>query len=494
MGRIKEFTIETFFYGFANVFSRFFAMLLIPIFTGFLGKIDYANFVMLQSTFSFLTILLALNSGVFFYYYEYENIKYRKIVFTSWFYYQIFVALFILISLLFLSSFINKLFIVNEENITSLRWCVALLGVQLFPFILNTTNINLFRIDRKPKKVVGIVFFESLFTLIFVYISLKFLNGGLVGVVLAQILARSLIALLYLKISVFYFNINYFSKKILSKIFVFAWPFLVTGTLGVIIANVDKFIGASVLSNKEDVAVLALAMQLVIPIIVLADMIRMALGPYIMSIRKEKDMAQTYQTVFELSVFAGFVVLIAIVLASPFLTLLLADISYIEVVKIVPLFAIANVISMASTQIAVNFSLAKKTVFILYSTTIGSIIVVVFNFLFLSKYGVIVSGVSQIVSYFSMALFLYYFGRKYTAMEIKIKNTLALLLIVLIYVLSIYFIYPDIEKGNYILLTLSSLFSLFIITQIYLKQQGLNFKYVLNVFGNILTKRNKNVK
>lgn len=481
MGRIKEFTIETFFYGFANVFSRFFAMLLIPIFTGFLGKIDYANFVMLQSVFTFLTFLLALNAGVFYYYYEYENRKYGKIVFTSWFYYQVFVAIGILILLFFFSPFINKIFIVNEANVVALRWCVALLGVQLFPYIFNITNINLFRIDRKPKKVVGIVFFESLFTLAFVYISLKFLNGGLVGVVLAQIIARSLIALLYLKTSIFYLNIKYFSKKILKKIIAFAWPFIVISTLGVIIVNIDKFIGASTLSNKEDVAVLALAMQLVIPITVLADMIRMALGPYIMSIRRESDAEETYQKIFELSVFAGLVALVGLVMVSPFLTLLLADQSFLKVIYLIPMLAMAKVISLASTQFSVSFNLAKKNIFILYSSLIGSVITVLVNYFFLNKYGYLVSGVSQIISYLLMSIFLYSLGRRIANLKIKLKNTLLLGSIVLAYFVSLIFVAPLVLQGEYILFLTTGTIAVILIGLYYLHQQNLSLKILLNM-------------
>ena len=58
-------------------------MLLIPFYANYLGKVDYSNLVMLQSIFTILTFLLALNTGVFFYYYEYENPKYRKMVTAS---------------------------------------------------------------------------------------------------------------------------------------------------------------------------------------------------------------------------------------------------------------------------------------------------------------------------------------------------------------------------------------------------------------------------
>ena len=110
MGRMKAFAKETLIYGFANVFSRVFAMFLIPLYTGFLGKIDYSNLIMLQSVFTVMTFLLALNSGVFYYYYEYEKIKYRKIVFTSWFYYQLIAAILLLGILVISSVYLKNLF------------------------------------------------------------------------------------------------------------------------------------------------------------------------------------------------------------------------------------------------------------------------------------------------------------------------------------------------------------------------------------------------
>ena len=81
MSKLKEFVTETLIYGFANVFSRVFAMALIPLYSG-LGKDAYSNIVLLQSTFTVFSFLTALSSGVFYYYYEYERLKYRRIVFT----------------------------------------------------------------------------------------------------------------------------------------------------------------------------------------------------------------------------------------------------------------------------------------------------------------------------------------------------------------------------------------------------------------------------
>src|SRR5690606_18337289 len=110
--------------------SRLFAMLLIPIYTYYLTKDDYSNIVMLQSVFSMLTFLLGLNSGVFYYYYEYENAKYRKLVFASWFYYEIVVALAIFLTLTLTANSAVDLFVVNDMNRTELALCIFLMGLQ----------------------------------------------------------------------------------------------------------------------------------------------------------------------------------------------------------------------------------------------------------------------------------------------------------------------------------------------------------------------------
>lgn len=472
MAKIKEFILETLLYGFANVFSRFFAMLLIPVFTAYLSKEDYANFVMLQSTFSFLTFFLALNAGVFFYYYEYENIKYRKIIFSSWFFYQLFMATLIIGLLYFSAPFLNRLFLITDINSDMIRWCLVLVGIQLIPYIFNITNINLYRINRNPRKVIWIVFFESLLTLIFVFIFFKYLNNGLLGVIVAQIIARSLVALMYYKTASFYLNIFYFSKKILKKIIIFSWPFIVSSTLSIFIVSADKFIGALVFADKENVAVLALASQLVLPVVVLADMIRMAIGPYIMSIRKEVNAEETYQRIFELIVFSGSLVLIAVVLISPFLTLILTDYSFLKVIELIPLMALANVLSLIFVQFCVSFNLVKKNIYIMFAFVIGSLLGVLVNFLFMKRFGYVVAGYSQIFSYLFMCIFLYYYGRKVANLNVQLKNSNILLFIVIVFMIFTNFTESEIYEGDYLSLIVSSIIFGIIIILIFCKQQN----------------------
>lgn len=479
MANLKGFVNETLVYGFGNVFSRIFAMFLIPLYAKYLGKIDYSNLVMLQTVFSVLTFLTVLNSGVFYYYYEYDNQRYKKIVFTSWFYYQLVVICFVCVTLFFTSPFLYKIFIVNSNNAETLKIALILIGIQLFPYIFNNTNINFYRIERKPKHAMLIVLLEAGFTLVLVFLALAIFNYGLLGVLVAQIISRILVSLIYSKKSKTYIFISNFSKVLTKKMFVFAWPFILTSVFSVIITNADKFVGAQVLPQKEDVALLALAMQLALPISILSSMISMALGPFIMSFRKDENAENTYQQVFDLTIFAGCIVAVGIIAIAPFLTLILTNYSFIYVMYVIPLIAFASIFNLASNQFFISFSLCKKTIYVLYGFIIGGILGLLINFLFMGKYGFIVSGVSQTLSYLTMAIFAFALGRKIANLKIKLNKSAVILAVLSLYIILIYFLNPHVVNGNYyIFIGLSILFgiSLFVI---YLKQHKLNLKYIV---------------
>lgn len=488
MSKLKGFIGDTLVYGFGNVFSRLFAMLLIPLYAKYLGKIDYSNLVMLQSTFSILTFLTALNAGVFFYYYEYDNLRYRKIVLTSWFYYQIAVSVIIITLLITVSPCLSQVFIINAENSESLRWALILIGLQLIPFIFNNTNINFYRIERKPFPVVFIVSLEAIFTLILVFIVLQFSTYGLLGVVFCQLIARFLVTLIFIKKSLFYILIKNFSLKLLKKMFSYSWPFILSMVFTWVIITIDKFIGAQKLTDKTEVALLALAMQLVLPISVLADMIRMALGPYVMSIRKDAEAEKSYQQIFDLTIFSSSVVVISIVLFSPLLTYLLADLSYIGVINVIPLMAFASVLSLAGNQFCISFNLVKKNIYIFWSILIAGLIGTIINLLLMKRFGYVVSGYSQIASYIAMAAFLYFYGKRIANLQTKLRNSLFIIAELVGFIILLYFVNPLIINGQYFIFFLCCFSFILLMSITYIKLNKINFvslsKNLIKTFFN----------
>ena len=434
----------------------------------YLGRTGYSNIVMILGLFSVLSFVLALNAGVFFYYYEWEKKKFQKMIFTSWFYYQVACAVVITASLFFFADSIKDLFIVTVDNEQEITTAISLTGLLFVPYLFNITNINYFRIDRKAKSVIVIVFLEALFTMSIVVIGLKFYDFGLVEVVLGQVAARALVALLYLKTARNYVYWKNISLKILKRLLGFSWPYFVISAFAWAQLTIDKFLGVRYLENKDDIALLALAMQLAIPITVLADMIRMAIAPFIMSVKKDKDAEQTYQQVFDLSVVSGLVVLIGIVIGTPILLELIGDTQYIEVIKVIPLIALASVLSLIVTQFSISFSLKKKNPFILVATVIGGVLMILINVLFMRDYGFIVSGFSQVIASLTMAIILYLMGRKIADLRIRIGNSALFMLITALFIGLVYFDINSILNGNYFCLIVGGCVALLLLAFTYL--------------------------
>jgi O-antigen/teichoic acid export membrane protein len=480
MSSIKSFISETSIYGFGNTLSRFMGMLLIPLYARYLGKIDYSNLVMLQSGFSVFTFLLALNSGVFYYFYESEDKVERRGVFASWYYYQVAVAVALGLLLLSSSSYLVGLFIYEGASNKSIQVAICILALQFLPYTVNITNINLYRVQRKPMNVIRIIFTEALFVLLFTGIGLRFYGFGLTEVIAAQCLARFLVALIYLRDGRYYFPIRLISLSMIKKLFLYSWPFFLISTLSWVIVSIDKYIGAALLKNKEDVAYLALAMQLTIPISILSDMIRMAIGPYIMSIRKTANADRTYQSIFDLSVYTGVAVSICIIAVTPLMTKILADSTYIPVLRIVPLIAFASILSLMSNQIAISFSLIKKNTFILLGVASGSLAGFGVNLYLMPRIGYVSAGVAQLASYAIMGTLLYSISLVKTNNKIKLNNSSIILLIGALFGMPCIAFYNYISKLHVLFLAPIGILFLTLVTTVYLRQQEISWQILRN--------------
>ncbi|MFT6501834.1 MAG: O-antigen/teichoic acid export membrane protein [Crocinitomicaceae bacterium] len=421
---------------------------------------------MIQSVFSVLAFVMVLTSGVFFYYYQWEKPKFQKMVFSSWFYYQL-VCVIIIASTLYLGAdYFKSYFIITESNEDEIKTAIGLTGLLFIPYIFNNTNLTYYRIDRKAKSAVSIVFIEAIFMSTIVIVGLHYYDFGIVEVILGQVVARSIVAILFMKTAKNYINIMYFSWKVFKRIFLFSWPFIIISTFLWISMYIDKFLGVDYLP-KEDISLLALATQLSLPIVVLADMIRMAIAPFIMSIMKDKDAKQSYQQVFDLSVFSALIVLIGIIVGTPILTMLMGDSAFDPIIKVIPFIGLASIFSLVANQFMISFSLAKKNVYVMLPVIISGALVVLINVLFMKEYGFVVSGISQVVSAFILAVILFIYGKRLTDLSIKLGRSALLLLVIFGFIGLVYFDMEAILKGNLIVLIIGGVCSAILLSAIY---------------------------
>lgn len=442
-------------YGLGNVFSKTFAFFLIPLYINHFGKLDYANLMLFQITTSVLTFLLSLNSGVFYYYYNYDNSKYRKIIFSTWLYYQLIVsALLILLSFLFLDTF-TKLYIFNN-NLYELKICFIISVFKLIPYSFNSILMNKYRVARKPWKSILVVFLEALFSFLFVSIAVFLFQGGIVEVVFVIFLARMLVSFLFSKGLFKYLSYKNTSTKMLSKVFSYTWPFIVSSIFSWVVMHIDKFIGSVSLVSKDDNAILALSTQIAMPILIFSEMIGTSLGPYIMSVKDDSDAKNQYQNIFELVVISSLIFIVLLIFFSPIILEILADNSYELVLYILPLIVIARFINIMWLQFSIGFSLSGNTAYIMYSVILGGVVSFAINYLFMEDCGIIISGLSQILSCFIMLLFIYFASIKVINFSYSLKSVRSSLILFSFYFLFYYYEYlNNFEFSTYIMLLLN---------------------------------------
>lgn len=411
MSGIKSFLGEATIYGIGSVMSRLFAFFLIPIYINNLGNELYANITLILLIFTLITFFLALNSGVFFYYYEYKGNRIKQSVFTTWIAYQVLGFCFFSILLYALYPTISVFFDSSVDS-DSLRIAFAYMVLSLLPYIVNNTYFNKCRIDRTPSKAVFSVISEAALLFLLIVLFVNTYHFGIEGVFMAQLLSRSLVAI-FILVSGFWrtFNFNLISLKLMIRMVSYTWPFFLISSFFWIINSIDKFIGTQLLASHVEVAYLVLAGQITLPIAVFVDVVRQAYGPYVMSIRKNADANTTYSTIFSLIIFSGVLVGVGVITISPFLINILANDSFYPALSVIPYFAIAATINLAIGQFGLGLNLTKNNIYIAIGFITGGIVGVTSNFYLQESIGITGAGISQIVSYTISASIIYFFSR-----------------------------------------------------------------------------------
>ena len=424
--RLKGFLSETLFYGLAGVFSRFFAFFLIPIYIHQLGSAQYANIILLQLTFTIGSYFFALNSGVFFYYYDWNREKLRRSIFSSWVYYQLFIFLCAAIAFFVFQNFLKSLldlsnFGPNKEAIAQKALLFTLL--QFLPFLISNTFYNYCRIRLQARNVMLATVGEAVFTLLFTLLFIFKMKMSIEGVMLGQLCDRGVISIIVLFNRGYrtFFIPAYASFKIAVKLFTYSWPYLLISIFTWVISSVDKFIGTHLLSSYTDVAHVSLANQIVLPVSIMVDVIRQAYGPYVMNIKHEKDSTKTYSNLFSLIFFLAVLCSGVVIMASPLLMRLLSNDSFFTSLKLVPLFALAMVINITITQFGIGCNLKKKNGFIAVAALVGGLVGFFCNWWLQPILGITATGIAQVISFFITALLVWYFSSKYLKVHYEVR-------------------------------------------------------------------------
>lgn len=295
MSKIKQLLGEAFVYGLSSVLGRFLNFLLLPIYTRILSPDDYGVLNIINTTFSIIWLLavMALDSSAFVYFHDRTDNKFRKSIFSSWFWSQLLVASFFAILLYYCSGLLSNGFFGTRNYSYEFRLVSILLLVNLLPNII----WNWFRSFRKVRPTAIFTLVQSLTIIGLNILFIAVLRWGIKGFFWAQIISGALmtgVSFFFLKD---WISLKYFDKIILRKMLSYSLPLVPTAVAlwGLNSAGgyfLQGYKGETEVGLYQTGVTIAGMMTFVI------GAFTQAWGPFAMSIKDESGSREFYAKVF----------------------------------------------------------------------------------------------------------------------------------------------------------------------------------------------------
>ena len=410
----------------------------------FIKNIDnsaFAIFTFLYSLISYVNIVLSFGFETSYFRFSAKK-ENEPITFNTSLWFLIGLSTIFLIIVLLLNQPIAD-YLGYSKNPEYIKW---------FAFIAFFDNLCVIplawlRFHNKPIKYSFVRVFQSVFQSVFVIALFLFIpenfskSIGLTDKVsypffsnlLASILGFVLIIPIFLKLK---FT---FSLELLRKMLPYSFPIMIAGLAFMVNENFDKFI-QKFLINPSDAGSYGGCYKMAVLMTLFVTAYRMGIEPYFFKQMNNANAKNTYAKVTEyFSFFASIVAMGIIANVSWIKHLLVPNKSYWVALDIVPIIVIANLCFGIYYNLSTWYKVTDRTHFGTLISWFGAGLTIVLHFLFLKKYGFMVSAWVTFIAYFLMMVLSYFLGQKYYPIPYRIKKISFFLILLMIFsLISVY--------------------------------------------------------
>ncbi|MFH2143976.1 MAG: oligosaccharide flippase family protein [Bacteroidota bacterium] len=424
---IKGTVKHTLIYSLGNVGIKLMGLILLPLYTSKLSTADYGIWGLIEAISMFVIALFSISLSTAMLRWcsvEKEESKRKSIIFTTFIITIIIVLVLNAISQPFTRSF-SVLFFDNPEYQSYLQ----ILFVYAAFEILNMCVLDTIRFREKSLFYIIIMGFRILLTIGLNIYFLKYLNMGVKGVILAQLIGSAFFFILALRL--IYKNVNpVFNLKVGKEMIIYSFPLMFSYT-SVILLNVsDRYI-LKELRDYSEVGIYTLGYRLasVVNMFVITSF-QMGFIPIAFKMFDQKEAPRFFKKSLTYYVFIMMIVVLAMSLFSKEIIILFSsNQEYYLAYTIVPLIAFAFVFKGIQTILALGFHYVKKTSKIAYIVIVAAVINIGLNFLLIPSLGIYGSALATIISSIIIVVMFYYFANKYYPIKYEVGKILLMFVV-----------------------------------------------------------------
>ena len=473
---IKSLLKDSVIYGIGNAITAFYQLLLIPILSKSLSVEIFGEYNYFSSVNAIIVtiVIFGMDSAVVRFYYEKEDLVYRKQVFSNGILFQILAGILLISAYSLFSDFFYQSFKISNNQVGYFK--MVLLGV---PFLAFTRYFqNWFKWTFQPKKFVAITF-GFVVTNIAIIFYLKFTNSlSLANVLLVNTLTQIFAAALGLLWTRKYF-IFQFNSRLTRSLLIYSIPFVFMLFVSSMRSNIDRLFIKDYISEFQ-LGIYTFIQRLSLIVSLFTTAFDIAVGPLIFSSWNKEDAPHLFAKLQTYYLFVICSINLMINASAPLIVLVMGKSTYLQGMNVLPILSASNVIFglLSFASIGINYS--KKSIFNLITLVLAVGLMYIINFFLTPIFLQIGVAVSTLSGTFFMILLCYIFSSKFY----KINFTWARDLPIFLLLTSFSFLAYRVNLfSNIVLNSLTNLlFSLVIITIVLFKY----FRSDLKALPNLL--------
>ena len=438
---MKKLLNETIIYGIGAILPRVITFLLNPLYIHYIDKEAFSVFSSLYSWIALVNVMLTFGFETSFFRFSTEKENEKKSFDTSfWFIFGL--ASVFLISILIFSAPLSVI-LDYAKNPEFLRWfaMIAFLdAICVIPFAwLRFHNMPIkYSVIRVASILVQTISVIALFIFVPTSTSEKIGLDGQVSYPFISNLLGSLATFVLLLPIILKVKFR-FSKELFSRMIKYSWPIMIAGLAFQVNENYDKITQYYNIS-KADAGAYGGCYKLAVLMTLFVTAYRMGIEPYFFKQMNNENAKNNYAKVTEyFSFFASIVAMGIIANISWLKVIFITDHSYWTAMDIVPIIVIANLCFGIYYNLSTWYKVTDRTHFGTLISWFGAGLTIVLHFLFLKKYGFMVSAWVTFIAYFLMMVLSYFLGQKYYPIPYRIKKISFFLILLMIFsLISVY--------------------------------------------------------
>ncbi|MGD0756173.1 MAG: polysaccharide biosynthesis C-terminal domain-containing protein [Bacteroidales bacterium] len=409
---IKTSFKDTVIYGLGNVAVKIVGLILIPLYTDpkFFSTDQFGVLGILEISALVLTSMLAsgLPQSLTRWFWDKEYKDNQKGIFFMSFSTQVIVSLIFCLTLIPVSRSLSMVLFSKPDWARVITLVILASAIQSVNNVINT----LMRLQSRSVlySVTNLFKLVSVLSLTLYFILSK--KMGLEGIYLAQAIGNGIVVLLLLGYTLKNSRV-FFDKIIFKSMNAYGFPLLLANISAALFTVIDRFSLTS-LTVLKSVALYNLAFKISSVLkLVLADSMKLALGPMMIKRMDSPDNKRFYSKVLLYSSYALMIGIVGISLFSfEIVKVIATSRAYWDAVVIIPVLSMSIFFANMKEVTVYGLHIAKKTRIIGIIVVFSTVLSLVLNFLLIPVWDITGAAVATLLSQFIYWYACYYYSQK----------------------------------------------------------------------------------